>query len=92
VTLWAGGFTATPASGRTIPSAGPAFSREEERPSPGGRWRHDAVRVVVTGVSRNVVTFSEDRSGGAGTTRETLAIFLEVFHRTHRSAAEALRI
>jgi hypothetical protein len=71
-------------------SVDPALSAGDERPSPGERWRHDAVRVIVTGVSRNVVTFSEDGSGGAGSTREALAIFLEVFHRTRRSG-EALR-
>ena len=58
---------------------------ERERPCPGELWRHDNVRVIVTLVSRDVVTYSEDRSGGNGLTRETLPIFLEVFHRARGS-------
>jgi len=47
---------------------------ERERPCPGELWRHDNVRVIVTSVTRDIITFSEGRSGGNGLTRETLPI------------------
>ena len=61
---------------------------ERERPCPGELWRHDNVRVIVTSVIRDIITFSEGRSGGNGLTRETLPIFLEVFHHA-RGPTEA---
>ena len=68
----------------------PVLVLEREHPRPGELWRYADVRVTVTGVSRDLVTYSEHPFGSRGMSREAMLIFLEVFYRA-TSSAEALR-